>query len=180
MMSDPLHRGLALIGFRGTGKSSVGRVLAEKLGLPFADADLALETRLGVSIADLFKTRGEPYFREQETATLNELTEPRGPLVLATGGGVILRKVNRDALRRFGTVVWLTADPALLAERLAADPTNARPALTPLGALEEINHLLEARTPLYREAADFAIVTDGKTVDAVADEILAALSGGSA
>jgi shikimate kinase len=179
MMREQRRGGLALVGFRGTGKSSVGRVLAGRLGLPFADADVVLETKLGVSIADLFKTHGEPYFREQEAATLRELTESPSPLVLATGGGVILRKANREALRRFGTVVWLTADPALLAERLAADPTNHRPALTPLGVIEEIEHLLEARAPLYREVADFTISTDDKTVQTVADEILAALAGAS-
>jgi len=178
-MNNHARDGLALIGSRGTGKSSVGRVLAARLDRPFIDADTALEARLGISIAELFKIYGEPHFRDHEAATLRELTETGAPLVLATGGGVILREENRDRLRRFGTVIWLTADPAILAARLAADPANDRPALTALGAVEEIVHVLNARSPLYRETADLVISTDGKSVEAVAEEILAAIAGGA-
>jgi shikimate kinase len=176
MMGERNGAGLALIGPRGTGKSTVGRILATRLGRPFVDADHALEQRLGVSIAELFRTRGEPYFRDEESATLRMLAERPTPLVLATGGGVILREANRELLRRFGAVVWLTADPAVLAERLAADPVNDRPALTPLGALAEIGQILAAREPLYRLAAHHIVATDGKSAGLVADEILAILA----
>ena len=176
-MGERNGAGLALIGPRGTGKSTVGRLLAERLGRPFVDADHALEERLGVSIAELFRTHGEPYFRDEESATLRLLAAQPTPLVLATGGGVVLREANRELLRRFGTVVWLTADPAVLAERLAADPANDRPALTSLGALAEIRQILAVREPLYRLAAHHIVATDGKSAESVADVILATIAG---
>ena len=96
-------------------------------------------------------------------------------LVLATGGGVVLRESNRRALKRFGFVVWLRADPNVLAGRLANDPAViGRPALTAAGTLAEIAEVLESRTPLYREAADAVVETEGRTPEAVADAVLEA------
>jgi shikimate kinase len=167
---------VALVGYRGTGKSTVGRLVAARLGRPFVDADAALEARLGRSIRSFFESFGEPAFRDREEALLAELTSVPDR-VLATGGGVVLREANRDALRRFGFVVWLTADPAVLAARLEADQSSGpgRPALTASGTLGEVAAVLRVRTPLYRAVADAAVATDGRTPAEVADTVLAVL-----
>ncbi len=169
---DP-PRGVALVGYRGTGKSTVGRLLADRLGLEFVDADRVLEDRLGRPIARVFAEDGEPAFRDAEAGALAELTTRTG-IVLATGGGAILRPENRLALRRFGFVAWLTAEPEVLAARLAANPGD-RPALTDRGLLDEIATVLEARLPFYAEVADAAIETADRTPAEVAEVIAARL-----
>jgi shikimate kinase len=178
-MSDPCRRqGLALVGYRGTGKSTVGRLLAERLGRPFADADLELEARVGRPIAAIFAELGEPAFRDWEERILAELTNRTGA-ILATGGGVVLRESNRRALRDFGFVVWLTAAPGVLAGRLQADQGagGQRPALTTAGTLAEIADVLEARLPLYHAVADARVETSRQTPAEVADAILALWPG---
>lgn len=163
---------LHLIGYRGTGKSTVARRLAGKLGWDWADCDVEVERRAGKSIAEMFIESGEEAFRELEARTLDELTR-RDRLVLATGGGAILREDNRRALAR-GKVVWLRSRPETIARRLAADDATAsqRPALTGQGVLQEIVALLEQREPLYRQCADVEIDADEQPAEAVADEIL--------
>jgi shikimate kinase len=168
------RRNLALIGARGTGKTSVGRIVAGRLGLPYADADGELERRAGRSIARIFATQGEPAFRDLEEQLLGELTARDG-LVLATGGGVVLRESNRRVLRRFGLVVWLWAEPDVLAERLRRDP-GGRPPLTDAGLVAEIRAVLALRIPLYDEAAHTLVDTVGRTPAEVADVILRAWS----
>ncbi len=169
LVSSP-QLGLALVGYRGTGKSTVGRLLAERIGRPFADADRVLEARLGRPIAEFFAQNGEAAFRDEEEATLRDLLARDPGAVVATGGGVILRESNRLALRRFGFVAWLKADPATLAARLRLDPAD-RPALTSLGLIDEIASVLQARTPLYQEVAHAVVETDGRSPEQVADEI---------
>jgi len=166
---------LVLIGSRGSGKSTVGRVLAAKLGWSFIDADEYLEASAGRSIAAIFTEEGELGFRDREAAILAELLS-RVNHVIATGGGVVLRPANREQLRRAGFVVWLRADPEIAFARLQADPTTAgrRPNLTPSGGLEEMRTLIAEREPLYRECADFEIDTGVLSPEAAADAILAA------
>jgi shikimate kinase len=170
-------RGLALVGYRGTGKSTVGRLLARRLGRPFIDADVALEARFGRTIGSIFDELGEPVFRDWEEAMLAELTEDQDRLI-ATGGGAVLRESNRRRLRDFGTVVWLSASPRVIADRLGADPSAVagRPALTPAGTLGEVAAVLAAREPLYREIADLEISTEGRTPEEVAEAVLDALA----
>jgi shikimate kinase len=170
-------RGLALVGSRGTGKSTVGRILARLSGRTFLDADLELEARAGRSVASIFSADGEPAFRDWEERTLAELIEQSPTAVIATGGGVVLREQNRQRLRDFGVVVWLTAEPAELASRLSADPRAlaARPALTTEGTIIEIGRVLEMRAPIYRAMADTVIDTVGSTPDEIAAAILAFL-----
>ncbi len=170
--------GLALVGYRGTGKSTVGRIVAHRLGRPFADADREVEAAEGLSIRSIFAERGEPAFREAEARVIADLAGRMASGVVATGGGSVLDPGNRRALRRFGFVAWLAADPDTLAARLSRSGTGVldRPALTPLGTLAEIAEVLAARAPLYREVADAVIETAGRSVDQVADAVLDAWS----
>ncbi len=167
-------RGLVLIGYRGTGKSTVGRLLAERSGRRFLDADREIEARSGRSIASIFAERGEAAFRDREERTLAELVAEAPGAILATGGGTVLREANRRRLRDFGFVAWLTAEPAELARRLAADRSGLadRPALTGAGTLDEIARVLADRTPLYRGLADAVIPTDGRDPRDVVEAIL--------
>jgi shikimate kinase len=178
-MSDHrrVRQGLALVGPRGTGKSTIGGILAEQLGWPFLDADVEMERTAGRSIASIFADEGEPSFRDREERILAELIG-RGACVLATGGGVVLRAANRQRLRSFGLVVWLRADPGVLAARLSADPRGlaGRPALTTAGTLAEIAAVVEARAPLYRAVADLIVDTDGRSPQDLADAVLGAFS----
>jgi shikimate kinase len=167
-------RGLALIGCRGTGKSTVGRILADRVNRTFLDADLEIEARAGRSIGAIFADWGEPVFRDWEERTLAELTEMFPTAIVATGGGAVLREANRRRIRDFGFVVWLTALPSVLARRLEFDEAGGagRPALTPLGTNSEIAQVLEARKPLYQSLADIVIETDLQSPDQVAAAIL--------
>ncbi len=167
-------RGLVLIGCRGTGKSTVGRILADRLGRPFRDSDREIEARAGRSIGTIFAESGEPAFRDWEERTLAELSAESPGAILATGGGAVLREANRRRIHAFGFVAWLTADPDELARRLKADRAGlaGRPALTPAGTLDEIVQVLADRAPLYARLADAIIPTDGKDPRAVAETIL--------
>lgn len=164
---------LVLIGYRGCGKSSVGPLLAGRLGRPFRDADAELEADAGTSIRDIFAAEGEAGFRDRETATLRKLTAGE-PAVIATGGGAVLRAENRDLLRASGFVVWLRAPAEVLWGRIAADPTTAarRPNLAG-GGFAEVAALLAAREPLYAAAAHAAVDATRSPGD-VAGDILAA------
>jgi shikimate kinase len=164
-----------LIGPRGSGKTTVGRLLAARLGWAFVDADEELETRAARSIADIFAVDGEPAFRALESDVLRDLAA-RYRHVIACGGGVVLRPDNREILRTTGHCVWLTGDPATLADRLAVDPTTAdrRPALTALPGRDEIEVVLREREPLYREVAHLTVATDGRSPDDVVSAILSA------
>jgi shikimate kinase len=165
-----------LIGARGTGKSTVGRLLAQRVSRTFLDLDHEIEARVGRPIRAIFSERGELAFRDWEEGALAAVTEanPRG--ILATGGGAVLREVNRRRIRAFGFVVWLTADPVELARRLEADPRGLadRPALTAAGTLPEIAQVLHERSPLYRNLADAVVDTGGKSLEEVVDAVLGA------
>ncbi len=148
-----------LIGYRGTGKSTVARHLAELLGWTALDADAVLEHTYGTTIKEIFATEGEPSFRDKESTILAELAT-RDEVVIATGGGVILRPENRELLRH-GKVAWLQASPQTIADRLARDATTEerRPDLAQ-GGLAEIIELLKAREPLYKACAGFEVDTE--------------------
>ena len=167
-------RGLALVGYRGTGKSTVGQILASQSQRTFLDADLELEVRAGRSVSAILTEEGEPVFRDWEERILAELIELSPTAVIATGGGAILREPNRRRLRDFGFIVWLTAEPDELACRLRSDPRGlaARPALSADGTIAEIERVLDIRKPLYQEVADAVIETGGKAPDQIAAAIL--------
>ncbi len=162
-----------LIGYRGTGKSTIGRLLSEKIGWDFVDADVHLESQCGRSIKEIFESEGELGFRERESQNLRELAK-RERCVIATGGGIVLREENRTILRENGFVVWLTAEPKTIADRLENDPTTSarRPKLTPVGGLAEIEELMRVREPFYRLCADFEIAASDTSPDMLAQTIL--------
>jgi shikimate kinase len=140
----------------------------------FLDADVELEEKLGRSIASIFAEDGEAAFRNLEERLLSELTSTHPCAILATGGGVVLRAANREALRSFGFVVWLWADPVVVVARLQADRRGLqmRPALTPGGTLAELAEVLETRTPLYRAVAHAVVDTSNRTPEEVVEAIL--------
>jgi shikimate kinase len=168
---------LFLVGYRGSGKSTVARLLAGRLGWAWVDADDVLEERAGRPIRAVFADEGEAGFRDREAAVLADLCRLRRHVV-ATGGGVVLRAGNRDLMRWSGLVVWLAADPETLWQRVQGDDSTAerRPALT-VGGRGEVEQVLRAREPLYRACADLTVQTAGRVPEEVADEILTALSG---
>jgi shikimate kinase len=152
---------IALIGFRATGKSFVGRALATRLGRPFKDMDVEITTMLEQDIQSWVGTRGWESFRQLETQLLFALAGQTG-LVVACGGGVVVRAQNRESLRRHFFVVWLQASLETVQRRLVEDPQSAllRPPLTELPLKEEIEILLRQRTPWYQEIADLVLATD--------------------
>ncbi len=164
---------LYLVGMMGSGKSAVGRPLAEALGYRFLDADTSLEQVAGRSIPELFASEGEEGFRELESAVLNQIAAWHS-LVVATGGGVVTRPQNWGQLRQ-GVVIWLDAPDALLLQRLAADPTP-RPLMRAEDPAGRLASLLEQRRPLYAQA-DLRIVQDGSPPEQVALQVLRALPG---
>jgi len=163
---------LFLIGYRGTGKTTVARLLAEKLGWKWLDADDVLETRFGRSIRAIFADEGETGFREKETAVLADLCKLQNHVV-ATGGGVIMRSENREQMRQAGLVVWLYADADTLWKRLQTDASTSerRPDLT-CGGLAEIEQLLAVRQPRYAACAHLSVDTAGREPLEVVDELL--------
>jgi shikimate kinase len=164
---------IVLIGYRGAGKSSVARELAERLRWEWIDSDAECERQACRSIAAIFAEGGEASFRELESRVLAELVR-RKQVVLAAGGGAVLRADNRELLVAAGKVVWLKADAATIGRRLAADESTAarRPNLTPQGGEREIVEMMAQRAPLYRQCANLEIDTEDKTPAEIADEIL--------
>ena len=162
---------LYLVGMMGSGKSSVGRHLAQALNYRFIDADTSLEQVAGRSIPEIFASDGESGFRALESAVLNQVASWHS-LVVATGGGVVTQPANWGALHQ-GVVVWLDAPDAMLLQRLQADPTP-RPLMEAEDRAERLAALLAERRPLYAQA-DLRILQDGRPPEQVAEQILDAL-----
>ncbi len=166
---------LILLGPRGSGKTTVGRVVAERLGMAFVDLDEAIQHAAGRSIREIFADDGETGFRNQEAEALK--LSLQNPGVLATGGGIVTVEENRRLLRDIECLrVLLLADPAILYARIAADVMSAttRPALTEHPGLDEVRHLLALRLPWYREVATHEVNVEGNMMDVV-DAVLAVL-----
>jgi shikimate kinase len=166
-----------LIGYRGSGKTTVASVLSEQLGWPWVDADAQLERRAGKTIKQIFTDSGEPAFRDLESAVLQDFVSGDGQII-ALGGGVVLRHENRQAIAGRGKIVWLRASPETLFSRISTDPTTAerRPNLTGQGGLAEIRSLLAQRTPLYEQCADLTIDVENRSPAEIARQIIQALS----
>jgi shikimate kinase len=167
---------LTLIGYRATGKTTLARLLAEQLAWDWIDADVEIERRADKSIARIFAEQGEPAFRDIEAQVIADLCR-RDRLVLAAGGGAPLRPESRQAMRKGGKVVWLTAHPETILRRMSGDATTAarRPNLTDKDPLDEILHVLERREPIYRESAHIVVDTEGKTPAELVVEIIGRL-----
>jgi len=164
---------LTLIGYRATGKTTLARLLAERLGCDWIDADVEIERRAGKSIRQIFAEQGEPAFRDLEGEVIADLSG-RDDFIVAAGGGAPLREESRTAMRNAGHVIWLTASPETIHRRMTGDRTTAerRPSLTEHDPEAEIHHLLAQREPVYRESAHAEVDTEGKSPDALVDEIL--------
>jgi len=163
---------VTLIGYRATGKTTLAQRLAQRLGWDWIDADVEIEHRAGKTIAQIFAEHGEPAFRDLEAEVIADLCR-RDRVVLAAGGGAPLRPESRAAMRNAGPVVWLQARPETILQRMTGDVTTAtrRPELTDRGPRYEILHLIEVRTPIYRETAHFELDTEGKTPDELTETI---------
>ena len=160
-------RGVVLVGFMGSGKSSVGRELARRFGVPFVDVDERIEAEAGCRIRDLFSREGEPAFRVREKAALRDALTVKGR-VIASGGGAFADEENRALLRSYAPVVYLEAAVETLLERLAGD--LGRPLLRGGDREEVVRELLSRREPGYR-TADVTVRTDGRTVEDVAGQV---------
>lgn len=163
---------VALVGLRCTGKTTVGRLLAARLGWEAVDSDDVVIANAGKSVARIFADDGEARFRDGEADAVGQLCH-RERIVIATGGGAILRPETRDLLIRSCRVVWLTASPNVIAIRMTADPETLarRPSLTGQGVVEELAAVLAQREPFYREVAHLVVDTDGRTPNEIAMEI---------
>lgn len=161
---------IVLIGLMGSGKSSVGRLLAERLNRPFIDTDALVEAEAGCAIPAIFATEGEDGFRLREAAVIARVAAGDGQVV-ATGGGAVLRPENRDALRQTGLVVWLDAAPETLYRRVRAQGVGRRPLLAGPDPLGRLRALAEERAPAYAAAAHVRIATDTRSLEEIAAEI---------
>ncbi len=162
-------KNIFLIGPPGVGKSTIGRQLTSLIKAQFFDSDQEIEKRCGADIAWIFDLEGEEGFRDREAKVIDELTEKQG-IVLATGGGTILRGENRDRLSARGVVIYLQADPDQLFQRTEKD--KKRPLLQGGDKKEKLEKITDERDPLYREAADYVIETKGRTAKNIANEII--------
>jgi shikimate kinase len=159
---------IALTGFMGTGKTTVGKLLAAKLGWEFIDVDAVVEKDAGISISEIFARFGEPDFRDRETRTIRRLSVLDNK-VFSCGGGAVLRAENLDAFEKNSVVVCLTAAPEVIYDRLKH--TASRPLLKCADPLQTIKDLLSARESFYRRCS-FSVNTDLSAPDAIVEEIL--------
>lgn len=160
------------VGLMGAGKSTLGRALARKLGRTFFDSDQEIQARCGVPVSVIFDLEGEEGFRQRETQAIQELTQHKN-IVLATGGGVVLREENRACLRENGTVIYLRATPRELWSRIQHD--RSRPLLQVADPELQLRALHAERDPLYREIADFVIDTGKPSVSRLLNVVVSQL-----
>jgi shikimate kinase len=167
---------LILIGFRASGKTSVGKKLSGLLGLPFYDTDMMIRQQTGKTVRQMVLEGGWPAFRQAERATVASLAGKEEASVIALGGGAVLDPANVEVLKPRGFFIWLQADKETIQERLKGDRASAeqRPPLSnPVNG--DIEEILRHRIPLYESLAELVFDTTGLSVEAVAEEILAAL-----
>ena len=167
---------IILIGYRGSGKSTVGSRLAARLKMRFVDIDDLIEERQGVPISHIVKSRGWGHFRKLEASILKEISS-RDRLIIAPGGGAVLDTDNVKALRKNGFIIWLKADKQTLLKRLNQDPgtDTRRPTLTGKGTSEELKEVMSLREPIYERVSEIQIDTSELDVEAVVENILTVL-----
>jgi shikimate kinase len=164
-------RSIVLVGMMGAGKSTIGRRLSGRLRLPFLDADIEIETAAGMSIPDIFETRGEPAFRDGEARVIARLLDG-GPCVLATGGGAFMREETRNRIRDKAVSIWLKADADIIMRRVRRRAD--RPLLKSADPAATVGRLIEEREPVYRHA-DLTIWSRDVPHEKIVDECLEAL-----
>ncbi len=167
------HRSIALVGMMGVGKSSIGRRLGARLGVPFVDADTEIEKAAGMSIADIFARHGEADFRSGEARVIARLLQA-GPQVLATGGGAVMNADTRAAIKAQAVSVWLSADFEVLMRRIAKRK-NDRPMLQTPDPAATLRHLISEREPVYAQA-DITVQSRDVPHEAIVTEIMRALA----
>jgi shikimate kinase len=169
---------IVLIGYRGSGKSTVGRKLAARLKLKFVDTDDLIEKSQGVTISDLVKSHGWGHFRKLERNTIEEISK-EDRLIIAPGGGAVLDSDNVKALKKNGVIIWLKADRQILLKRLNQDPgTNTRrPTLTGKETSEELKEIMSLREPIYERVSEIQIDTSKIDTDTVVENVLTVLKG---
>lgn len=160
---------IILIGFMGSGKSTVGYRLSYKLKRCFLDTDKMIERKEGMRITEIFAAKGEGYFRERETACLEGLFRELGSRIISVGGGTPIKEENRVLLRRLGTVIYLKASANTLYERVKKD--TSRPLLQCDDPKQRITELLSEREAVYESIADLVICVDGKEIQEVVQKI---------
>jgi shikimate kinase len=168
-----MRSNIALIGFMGTGKSAVGRALAEKLDREFVEMDSQIEEMAGKPIPDIFEQDGEITFRELEIEVTKNVAQ-KARQVIACGGGMVLNKINVDRLRETSWMVYLKASPRKILERTSSD-NNERPLLDMPDPAQRIRELLDFRKPFYERSADITINTSRLSVEKVAEQIISRL-----
>ncbi len=156
-------KNIILIGYMGSGKSTIGEKLAKSLGVEFLDTDVLIEAQEGMTISELFAQKGEAYFRQKETETIEGLKKESKQMVLATGGGLPIKEENQRLLKELGIVVYLKASVDTLIERLKEDTT--RPLLREGDLRKKIETMLEIRNPIYEKVADVVLETDTKSIE---------------
>jgi shikimate kinase len=161
---------ITLVGMPGCGKSTVGRHLARHLGLRLVDSDQEIERRIGMPIRSWFETQGEAAFRDIEQQVIEQLAGGEQDIVLATGGGAVLRPANRDALRKRTHVFYLRSTPEELFRRLRHD--THRPLLQVADPLRKLRELYRERDPLYRQVAHYIVETGRPSVPALVNMVL--------
>lgn len=167
---------LVLIGFRGTGKTTVGKLLAQRTGMTFIDTDELIEKRMGTSIKEIVNRSGWLFFRELERQVIKEIAD--GDLqVIAAGGGAVLDEQNVQALKKNGLIIWLKASLPLISTRLTKDPETSakRPSLTGKGTMAEIEEVFIYREKIYAQIAALEIDTTDLNAEMVAEKILRSL-----
>jgi shikimate kinase len=167
------RRSIVLVGMMGAGKSSIGRRLAQRLGLSFVDADAEIESAAGMTIAEIFATYGEPYFRSGEQRVIARLLDS-GPQVLATGGGAYMSADTRTGIAQKGVSVWLKADFEVLMRRVKRRATADRPMLQGDPA-QRIAHLMAERYPVYG-LSDVTVMSRDVAHETIVNEIIAAIA----
>lgn len=164
------EKNIVLIGFMGTGKSSVGRALSREMGIPVLDSDRLIEEMEGMTINEIFARKGQPYFRDAETRVLRNLADRMDRYILSCGGGMPLREENRPLMRALGTVILLDSSVPVLTRRLSR--ATDRPNLRGEGSLESrIGALLSERMPMYLDAADLIVKNERKSIGQLTAEI---------
>lgn len=162
---------LILTGYRGCGKSAVGKLLSVSLSRKLIDIDMAIESSTDKSIAEIFSEVGQEGFRDLESTQIASLVSLKESAIISLGGGAVLRSENRKCIRNLGKTVWLQATPETILDRISNDSTtqSRRPKLSKLGDMEEIRSILDTRIPWYNEVADLAVSTDGVSMERVAE-----------